>query len=339
MDRLPPLLDAESGSDLAQIIASARRMVPELAVLLIEPVLDALTALHQSGLVMGGCSASSIWLSPEGDISLLGEGKAASTPYAVHQDQRAVAALLYTMVSGAQPSTTGRLLPPQSLSSAVEEPLSQAIVQALGGGFNSLAVFKKVLFGALPYHFALERRSAFIVQLVADPAIAAKMIANEAAQLWTTAGFEILNSGDCAQARRAAEAALARAPGNTRAAELLRMVGSDANAFLGMADTLEADRKVINVLVAAAPESALADTADFAAVARRVPHTTPKKNQLSGPLIVLLSALVAGLIGAGITWMVRNLHGRHAEAPAPEIALPITPDVPQSTASKSIPKR
>lgn len=258
--RVAMVMEYIDGADLAGALDRGVALVPELAVLLLRPIADALSYAHERGVVHRDVKPANVLLGRDGAIKLsdFGIAKAAEqtqvtrtgdflgTPAYIAPeqargedigpaaDQFALGVMLYEMVTGRRPfdaSTPVAILSkvlighyedPRALSKAVDERLAKVIHRALADKPSKRYPTLAALLNAMRPEKPLdaERVRAVVTGLVEEPQQTARAVAREVAQTYVGIGKAALQTQPL-QAREAALKALARDPDAAEAHALL----------------------------------------------------------------------------------------------------------------------
>jgi tRNA A-37 threonylcarbamoyl transferase component Bud32/cytoskeletal protein RodZ len=258
--RVAMVMEYIDGTDLAGVLDRGMVLVPELAVLLLRPIADALSYAHGRGVVHRDVKPANVLLGRDGAIKLsdFGIAKAAEqtqvtrtgdflgTPAYIApeqargeeispaSDQFALGVMLYEMVTGRRPfdaSTPVAILSkvlighyedPRKLSKAVDERLAEVIHTALADKPSKRFESLSALLDAMRPEQPLdaERVRSVVTGLVEQPQQTARAVAREIAQTYVGIGRAALQTNP-GRAREAALKALARDPEVAEAHDLL----------------------------------------------------------------------------------------------------------------------
>ena len=259
--RVAMVMEFIDGTDLSVVLGRGITLVPELAVLLLRPIADALSYAHARGVIHRDVKPANVLLGHDGTLKLSDFGIAKATEQthitrtgaflgtpayiAPEQargeaigpaaDQFALGVMLYEMVTGRRPfdaSTPVAILSkvlighyedPRRLSKAVDERLAGVINRALADKPGKRFESLAKMLDALRPERPLDadRLRTVMADLIARPTETARAVAHEVAATYVGIGRAALSTDRTADARDAALKALARAPDHADAQALL----------------------------------------------------------------------------------------------------------------------
>ena len=259
--RVAMVMEFIDGTDLSEVLVRGVTLVPELAVLLLRPIADALSYAHGRGVIHRDVKPANVLLGRDGTMKLSDFGIAKATeqthitrtgdflgtpayiapeqargePIGPAADQFALGVMLYEMVTGRRPfdaSTPVAILSkvlighyedPRRLSKAVDERIASVINRALADKPAKRFGSLTDLLDALRPEQPLElgRLRTVIAELIAHPTEAAQAVAREVATTYVGIGRAALDTDRTDDARDAALKALARDPEHVDAQALL----------------------------------------------------------------------------------------------------------------------
>ncbi|MGK0359298.1 MAG: tRNA A-37 threonylcarbamoyl transferase component Bud32 [Bradymonadia bacterium] len=259
--RVAMVMEFIDGTDLSEVLVRGVNLVPELAVLLLRPVADALSYAHACGVIHRDVKPANVLLGRDGTMKLADFGIAKATeqthitrtgdflgtpayiapeqargePIGPAADQFALGVMLYEMVTGKRPfdaSTPVAILSkvlighyedPRRLSKAIDERIATVINRALADKPGKRFESLTDLLEALrpDQPLGAERLRSVIAELIAHPTHTAQAVAREVASTYVGIGRAAFDTDRTDDARDAALKALARDPEHAEAQALL----------------------------------------------------------------------------------------------------------------------
>lgn len=98
----------------------AGRLCPDAALLLVHPIVDALSVLHSAGVVHGGVRIENVRIGPNGDVRLLGWSLVKARGVDPREDVRGLGGLLFELIAGHPPDGASLLEIDRRVSSELD---------------------------------------------------------------------------------------------------------------------------------------------------------------------------------------------------------------------------